>query len=59
MLAYIILFVLGEEGEPFLKERDKLVGHFIELSNVRIGVDIAEPSADGVVDKEQVRKLMP
>ena len=59
MLPYIILFVLGEDGEPFLEESDELLGHFVELGNIRIGINIAEPGTDGVVNKEQVRKLMP
>lgn len=59
MLPYIILFVLGEDGEPFLEERDKLVSHLIEFGDVRVGVDIAEPGADRIVDEKQIRKLMP
>lgn len=57
--THIIMLILREETEPLLEENGELVRHFIKLRYVAIGVDVAETGSDGVVDEQQVRKLMP
>lgn len=34
-------------------------GHFIQLMKIAIGVRIAKPGADGIIDEEQVGKFIP
>lgn len=53
------MFVFREEGKEFLEENDELVGHFVKLVDIGVGVDVAETSSHWVVNEEQVGKLMP
>lgn len=57
--AYIVTVVLGENGKELLEELNKLVGHFLELLDEAVGVDVTVSGTDGIVDKEKVGKLMP
>lgn len=53
------MFILGEQIVPLLQEGDELGGHVVQLAQVGVGVDIAEAGANGVVDKEDIGKLVP
>ena len=51
--------VLREECEKPLQEDDKLARHFLQFVKVTVGVDIAEACSHGVIDKQDVCKLVP
>jgi hypothetical protein len=53
------MHILGEQREPLGQERNELVRHLLQLGDEGVGRDVAVARADGVVDKQQVRKLVP
>lgn len=57
--TYIVVFILGEQLEPLLQESNKLVSHNVEFAYISVGVDIAEPRADRVIDEEDIGELVP
>lgn len=59
LCAYIIIFILREQGEELFEEDDHVVGHLVEFAEVAVRVDVAEASAYRLVYEEQVGKLVP
>lgn len=57
--THVILVIVRKQFEELLQEDDELLGHGLEFVNETVGVDIAEAGAHGVVDKEEVCKLVP
>lgn len=53
------MFVFRENSVELFEEDEELVGHLVKLVDIRVCVNIAEPSAYRIVDKEQVRKFVP
>jgi len=53
------LVVFRENLKEFLEELDELFCHCVQLVNVAVRVDVAEARAHGVVDEEQIGKLVP
>lgn len=53
------MLILREERKPFFEEGDKLVGHFIQLRDVLVGVDVTETSANRIIDEQKIGKLVP
>lgn len=57
--SYIIMFVFWENLVELFEKDKELIGHLVQLVDIRVCVDIAKSSANRVVDKEQIRKFVP
>jgi hypothetical protein len=53
------VFILWEQSIPLLQKDDELVRHLVQLAHKGVGIDVAEAGADGVVDEQNVGKLVP
>jgi len=58
-VTHIVMLIFWKEAEPFLQKDDHVVSHLIKITEIAIRIDIAETSAHGLIDKEEVRKLIP
>lgn len=57
--THVILVIVRKQVEELLEEEDELLGHRLELMDEVVGVDIAEASAHGIVDEQEVCELVP
>lgn len=55
----MVTLVFGEQAVPFLEEYDELGGHLVEFMDIAVSVDVAEASADGVINEKQICELVP
>lgn len=53
------MFVFWEDCQPLVHEGDELIRHGVELVNVAVRVDVAEARPNGIVDEENICKLVP
>jgi hypothetical protein len=53
------MHVFREQLEPLGQEGHELVCHLLQLGDVGVGRDVAEAGPHGVVDEQEVRKLVP
>jgi hypothetical protein len=53
------VLVLWKQSIPLLHKDHELLGHIIQLAEVGVGIDVAVPGADGIVDKQDVGELVP
>lgn len=58
-MPYVVMFILREHLKPFLQKRYELIGHFVQLVEIVVGIDKTVPGANRIVDEKEVREFVP